>query len=634
MRGARGAVLWWGIFIIVSAAAVDYLTIDTQRLLLDRRMAADDLQGAVAQQFVQKGTALVPEIVSSRDSRFSFAQQLSMPHELLLTIVPDSASGFELNVIENGHRRRLVSESLNATKSYRIRLSSLHGVLEFVSRGKITWVDPQISRIFSLWPLYAIVLGALATAIWQRRPSLSLSTGAANWLTLAGSVGLTFIGAEIFLRSVGTSLPRAILEVRPDAGPTPLLHRWMSSPRYQMRLRPNVRTYTEWRFGDIVQLGIVDQEAASEELHRFYVESDAEGFSNQRVRDKIDIAALGDSFTEGWVVPAAQAWPARLEKTTLLAVQNYGVPAFAPQQELYALEDFALKHRPHFVVMAFFAGNDLSDAVSFDRRQRHRRFGTEGDSGEVFARGARIPESYRNYEKLYLWSAGTAAAQSIAASRTRLHHRTRGTERLASERAGFEKGIFHTPIRGRKFNFAWMPPHLFQLAMPRWQVEQSPGWRITRNTLQDINSTCRENGAQLVLMFIPPAPEIEWPLAEQAVGRAELERAIDFYFSAWNRMLASPPNVGRGLVRVFSRFPAFDRLQMSGDAVRANRLALNELIADFCRHENISFLDLTAALQKQVESGVAVYFPDDEHWNAAGHETAARELARFLKDLP
>jgi len=50
----------------------------------------------------------------------------------------------------------------------------------------------------------------------------------------------------------------------------------------------------------------------------------------------------------------------------------------------------------------------------------------------------------------------------------------------------------------------------------------------------------------------------------------------------------------------------------------------------FCAEQGLTFLDLTAELQSQVRSGHNVYFPDDSHWNAAGHEVAAQALARRL----
>jgi hypothetical protein len=49
-----------------------------------------------------------------------------------------------------------------------------------------------------------------------------------------------------------------------------------------------------------------------------------------------------------------------------------------------------------------------------------------------------------------------------------------------------------------------------------------------------------------------------------------------------------------------------------------------------CEDARIPFLDLTSTLQGEVEAGRNVYFPDDSHWNAAGHEVAAQTLSAFL----
>jgi hypothetical protein len=62
-----------------------------------------------------------------------------------------------------------------------------------------------------------------------------------------------------------------------------------------------------------------------------------------------------------------------------------------------------------------------------------------------------------------------------------------------------------------------------------------------------------------------------------------------------------------------------------------NRLALNDLMREFCAQEGIAFLDLTAELQSTLGTGRNVYFPDDSHWNAAGHEVAAQALSRLLR---
>ncbi len=70
------------------------------------------------------------------------------------------------------------------------------------------------------------------------------------------------------------------------------------------------------------------------------------------------------------------------------------------------------------------------------------------------------------------------------------------------------------------------------------------------------------------------------------------------------------------------------------EEVDANRLAQNALLRDFCGQEHIPMLDLTLPFEDAVKAGVETYFPDDTHWNAAGHDLAARELARFISQLP
>src|SRR4029077_13277478 len=105
-------------------------------------------------------------------------------------------------------------------------------------------------------------------------------------------------------------------------------------------------------------------------LHRFSFQTDEEGFRNARTRARIDVAALGDSFTDAMTLDAADSWTSRLERETGLAVQNYGTAGFGPQQELRVLTDYALGHHPRVVVLAYFAGNDLFDAEAFDEFDR------------------------------------------------------------------------------------------------------------------------------------------------------------------------------------------------------------------------------------------------------------------------
>ena len=105
-------------------------------------------------------------------------------------------------------------------------------------------------------------------------------------------------------------------------------------------------------------------------LRRFRFQTDSEGFRNSAVRERFQIAALGDSFTDAMTMEAEASWPLQLEKHLGVTVQNYGTAGFGPQQEARVLEDFVARHRPRVVVLAYFAGNDLFDAEAFDEFQR------------------------------------------------------------------------------------------------------------------------------------------------------------------------------------------------------------------------------------------------------------------------
>jgi lysophospholipase L1-like esterase len=66
--------------------------------------------------------------------------------------------------------------------------------------------------------------------------------------------------------------------------------------------------------------------------------------------------------------------------------------------------------------------------------------------------------------------------------------------------------------------------------------------------------------------------------------------------------------------------------------MRRNRLAQNAMMRELCESAGIPFLDMTPALQRRVEQGDNVYFPDDSHFNELGQDLVAETLAAFLQD--
>lgn len=574
-------------------AAVDWFGAGSRRLYVDEDSLATRQQGTVWQHFGIRGHEVVPEIISRDEARFVFPISLSTPHLLLFSAHPEGVAEYKI-ILRNGEKsRQIAGRRITSAVSEKISLPSGTGQLQFIVHGHIAWFDPLLVRKFFLWPLYLGVFVALTLAL-RNHPGPSVIRGSFdNWLVLVASTIICLGLIEFVLQRLALKLPAAVLSAREDLGLIAPDPRWIDSPRYKQRLRPNLDTVCEWKFGDIVRMGLVPRELADGENHRYPFQTDAVGFRNPSVRAKIDVAALGDSFTDGMTLPVEEAWPARLEQITGKKVQNYGTSNYGPQQELYVLEDFAVQHAPREVVLAFFAGNDLFDAERFDRWEH------AGDKPGEELTGRRLKKQFRRYETLYLSTIAAVVMPGGASEISRAaEHQQPGPR--------FDRGMYDIPTRnGGMLRFAVMPPYLQKLGKSRQEFERSRGWELTRATLWRMKETCDRNQSRLSVMFIPSKAEVYWPLIERALAPEELQRAIDFSCS-------------------------YNHMPLRAAEIQANRLAQNDLFRAFCAEAKIPFLDLTPVLEQNAAAGRAVYYADDAHWNAAGHEVAAQELAKFL----
>jgi hypothetical protein len=88
---------------------------------------------------------------------------------------------------------------------------------------------------------------------------------------------------------------------------------------------------------------------------------DAKGFRNERVPDKVNIVAIGDSQTWGINASRSEAWPQTLSKISGRSVYNMGMGSYGTVH-YWVLTDEALELSPKVIVVALFLGNDLWDA--------------------------------------------------------------------------------------------------------------------------------------------------------------------------------------------------------------------------------------------------------------------------------
>jgi len=587
--------------------------VTTYRLYLDHRVD-DAVESTATQRFDVEAARVVPKIVM-RDDRVSFRAAIGQDSTMLATVSGAGRSSYEIHLRQNGTDRVVARGHVTGPTSVVCPFPTGNGVIELVSHGELTWSDPRLQRDLQVSrPLWLI--GALLTcwvlSVRARRPHRSAvasatrsSRGSLGWpamLTMVVSVAIAVLIMEVALRAVGNRLSSGISAARHDLGELTEDPRWQPTPRYGRRINANVNAMNEWRYGDIVRMGFMSPAVSEGVVHRYPLRTDAEGFRNSAMRDPIEVAALGDSFTDALTMPIEAAWTTQLERIIDLPVQNYGTAGFGPQQELLVLEDYAARHRPRVVVLAFFAGNDIREAEAFEQFQQA---GGKVDPPKL---GWPIKDIVSRADTWYLVSAIQAAAAAISPSpsRTDTASADAGSPGPAAS-PGFDRGMFTVRVNGSTLRWALMPPYLNLLRFSEQELAARRGWALARQSLTAMQRVTRGVGAEFVLMFLPFKSQVYLPVLEQTFSREELARAFQFYLGS----TVSTRDIG----------------QMS-----RNRLAHNALMRRFCEEAGIPFLDMTTALQMHVHAGENMYFPDDSHLNEAGAAVVAESLAAFLQD--
>ena len=616
-----GWLLAAGQCVLAASLAWQWLCVSTHRLYLGERQTTQSAAPARARQRFEVGGGRVePQILTSEDARPSFPVDFPRPSELRLRAVPGSQATLEIAIVQQGARRVLYRRRLSEAADIAQALPPTVGQLELANQGALLWSDPRVVQEADYAPALLGLLALLGlTGLRAGYRPAPLALPRAGWartallggLTAGVAVSLCLVVLELGLRVGGDRLPSWITTPRRDLGEVHADPRWQDSARYGARLAKHLDTVCEWRHGDIVRMGFLPPGLVRHPTYRFPFVTDALGFRNPESEPTAtDVAALGDSFTDAMTLPAELTWPARLARLLGVSVRNYGTAGFGPGQELLVLKEHVRPRHPRRVVVGFFAGNDLLDAERFESFQR------DGRSFASPARGWRFKDEIARFDRLYLMSSYEGASGLLAA----LEHQpaegspSRSVEDYSGEdptasttaRPGYDRGLFTVRVADRVLQFAFLPPYLNSLKLPRAELEASRGWQLTRRSYEEMARLVTAQGGELVVLFIPSKPQVYLPLLEASLPPAELRRALRLCLADQPQ----PPEL---------------------EVVLRNRLALNDLMREFCAERGIVFLDLTAQLESEVRAGHNVYFPDDSHWNAAGHAVAAQALARRLR---
>lgn len=309
------------------------------------------------------------------------------------------------------------------------------------------------------------------------------------------------------------------------------------------------------------------------------------------------IVVLGDSFMDAYQVELESSLPRRLEELLSeerVEVVNLGVGGYGTTQESLALEEVGLHFEPDLVVLAFYAGNDVRN-----NSQLLETALWQGQHLKAFGR----PFAHLQGEELSVSVPSFAAARGWI-SRMREQQRNRGL------REGLLSVDLGRSLLGRIAHwlgsevFAYDPNLVLGVYAQRFDPTSSAqpmtlaeyrhaweeAWQITQAVILRTRRIAEEHGARFVLLSIPSKFQTD-PGYRERVSREFPEMKLD-------------PELPSRRLRRFS--------EVNG----------------------VLLLDLREDLAQKQQAGHPPLYHGfrDRHWNAAGHDFAARRLAAFLRE--
>ena len=127
--------------------------------------------------------------------------------------------------------------------------------------------------------------------------------------------------------------------------------------------------------------------------------SDEHGFNNPQGlwnARQIDIAALGDSFTQGYCVPPEKSFVGMI-RARYPATLNLGMAGNGPLYMLASLQEYLASFKPKVVLWFYFEGNDLPELQVENKSALLKQYLNTGFRQDLSAEQDKLDEALRAY---------------------------------------------------------------------------------------------------------------------------------------------------------------------------------------------------------------------------------------------
>ena len=379
---------------------------------------------------------------------------------------------------------------------------------------------------------------------------------------------------EVILQVVYLNLPQAITQRMPQY---PERYGIQFDTAHGAReYPPNEVVYFEVNqfSGDLYQVTCLSpKDALPIEPYQVSYTRNEHGFRTPELNQPdAEIVIIGDSFT------AAESIISPYWEDLGFSTVALGLPGSGTVEQKILLEEFGLPHNPNIIILAYFAGNDLTDNLVFHNLQQQNL--TFADATHQ----NRSPLEYLVTFHLALFIRDALATPSDTACPYPITVQTQPP----------------TPV-------AFFDRMVTLLALDQQNLENSDAFNLTQDTIVDIAEAANQANAEFILMYIPQKAELYW------------------------NMLNTDDK--QNVVKQLEGNQLIEKSNITVDAISNNVLVQKFLLEQLAINEGFHFLDLTPVLQMSAENGTSPYFFSDTHWNQLGHDIAKETLLNLLSQV-
>lgn len=337
------------------------------------------------------------------------------------------------------------------------------------------------------------------------------------------------------------------------------------------QLRPGTIVFTV-RMGDIfyhTPQWVKPPENPDEVLSVHWIGWDADGFRiPARQAERYEILAVGDSFTEA--ANAAWPWPDVLAETSGRAVRNLGFRGYGPVEQAHIIKLYGAESGASTVVIGYFEGNDLSDAIRAD--PNNITLPSEAESFKI------IP--------------------------TDLSAITDRDERFPMQ----------VRLGDQDFDIAFLDGYLWALNGKMATFRRSENMNIVVESWQTIQEVMGDDVC-VVIAYFPSKPHIYVPYL-----------LPEYHGPIMREAKAAVGGVDQPL-RQRVEATDFETYVTNLDNQR-------DAVAERAARMGFAFFDLTPVLQTAAARSEMVYYTYDTHWNQRGHDLVGQAIAEYLTSAP